>query len=97
MSRPLFSRTLPLSTVTPVVFMGLAIGLRALDGLVSAFEVNEGIELLKTGVLMHDPQWFRTMWDDQPGTLMWILSWLFRLTGPDVAIGRWWVIGVTAA
>ena len=77
--------------------MGLAIGLRALDGLVSAFEVNEGIELLKTGVLMHDTQWFRTMWDDQPGTLMWILSWLFRLTDPDVAIGRWWVIGVTAA
>lgn len=85
-----------LAWITPLLFGILAGALQAWIRPAGTFEVNEGIELLKVGVLKHDARWFRTMWDDQPGTLMWILSWIFHWTGPCVVAGRFLVIALNA-
>jgi len=47
--------------------------MRAVYGAHSPWEFNEALELLKVRVLLADPHWYRTMWDDQPATLMWML------------------------
>jgi len=82
--------------MTPLLFWGLAGTLQSWIQPAGIFEVNEGIELLKVGVLKHDALWFRSMWDDQPGTLMWILSWIFHWTGPSVIAGRFLVMALNA-
>ena len=50
--------------------------------------MNEALELLKVRVLMADWYWYRTMWDDQPATLMWMLHGWFSLTGASVEAAR---------
>ena len=55
-------------------FLGTLFWMRAVDGGHSPWEMNEALELLKVRVLMADSQWYRTMWDDQPATLMWMLT-----------------------
>jgi hypothetical protein len=62
--------------------------LRAVDGGHSPWETNEALELLKVRVLMADSQWYRTMWDDQPATLMWMLRGWFAVTGASVEASR---------
>jgi hypothetical protein len=57
--------------------------------------MNEALELLKVRVLMADAQWYRTMWDDQPATLMWMLRGWFSMTGASVEAARALVIGLT--
>ena len=37
---------------------------------------------------MADSQWYRTMWDDQPATLMWMLHGWFAVTGASVEAAR---------
>jgi hypothetical protein len=56
--------------------------------------MNEALELLKVRVLMADAQWYRTMWDDQPATLMWMLHGWFSMTGVSVEAARALVIGL---
>jgi hypothetical protein len=58
------------------------------DGVHSPWDTNEALELLKVRVLLSDPQWYRTMWDDQPATLMWMLRGWFAVTGASVEAAR---------
>ncbi len=67
--------------------------MRAVDGGHSPWEMNEALELLKVRVLLADPHWYRTMWDDQPATLMWMLRGWFAVTGASVAAARVLVTG----
>lgn len=69
-------------------FVATLIWMRAVDGGHSPWETNEALELLKVRVLLADPQWYRTMWDDQPATLMWMLRGLFAVTGASVESAR---------
>jgi hypothetical protein len=62
--------------------------MRAVDGGHSPWEMNEALELLKVRVLLADPHWHRTMWDDQPATLMWMLRGWFAVTGASVEAAR---------
>jgi hypothetical protein len=62
--------------------------MRAVDGGHSPWEMNEALELLKVRVLLADPHWYRTMWDDQPATLMWMLHGWFAVTGASVEAAR---------
>ncbi len=62
--------------------------MRAVDGGHSPWEGNEALELLKVRVLLADPHWYRTMWDDQPATLMWMLRGWFAVTGASVEAAR---------
>lgn len=62
--------------------------MRAVDGGHSPWEMNEALELLKVRVLLADPHWYRTMWDDQPATLMWMLRGWFAVTGASVEAAR---------
>ena len=75
-------------------FLGVLIWVRAVDGGHSPWEMNEALELLKVRVLMADAQWYRTMWDDQPATLMWMLHGWFSMTGASVEAARALVIGL---
>ena len=69
-------------------FVATLVWLRAVDGGHSPWEMNEALELLKVRVLMADSQWYRTMWDDQPATLMWMLRGWFAVTGASVEAAR---------
>ena len=69
-------------------FVAILVWLRAVDGGHSPWEMNEALELLKVRVLMADSQWYRTMWDDQPATLMWMLHGWFAVTGASVEAAR---------
>ena len=69
-------------------FVATLVWLRAVDGGHSPWETNEALELLKVRVLMADSQWYRTMWDDQPATLMWMLHGWFAVTGASVEAAR---------
>ena len=69
-------------------FVAILVWLRAVDGGHSPWETNEALELLKVRVLMADSQWYRTMWDDQPATLMWMLHGWFAVTGASVEAAR---------
>ena len=60
-------------------FLGVLIWVRVVPGGHSPWEMNEALELLKVRVLMADAQWYRTMWDDQPATLMWMLHGWFSI------------------
>ena len=62
--------------------------MQAVDGGHSPWEFNEALELLKVRVLLADPHWYRTMWDDQPATLMWMLHGWFAVTGASVEAAR---------
>ena len=68
--------------------MATLVWLRAVDEGHSPWEMNEALELLKVRVLMADWYWYRTMWDDQPATLMWMLHGWFSLTGASVEAAR---------
>ncbi len=69
-------------------FVAILVWLRAVDGGHSPWEMNEALELLKVRVLMADSQWYRTMWDDQPAILMWMLHGWFAVTGASVEAAR---------
>lgn len=69
-------------------FLGTSVWIWALDGGHSPWEFNEALELLKVRVLLADPHWYRTMWDDQPATLMWMLRGWFAVTGASVEAAR---------
>jgi hypothetical protein len=69
-------------------FLGTLVWMRAVDGGHSPWEMNEALELLKVRVLLADPHWYRTMWDDQPATLMWMLRGWFAVTGASVEAAR---------
>jgi hypothetical protein len=70
-------------------FFVVALGwMRAVDGGHSPWEGNEALELLKVRVLLANPDWYRTMWDDQPATLMWMLRGWFAVTGASVEAAR---------
>ena len=69
-------------------FVGTLVWVRAVDGGHSPWETNEALELLKVRVLLADPHWYRTMWDDQPATLMWMLRGWFAVTGESVEAAR---------
>jgi len=69
-------------------FLGALLWMRAVDGGHSPWEMNEALELLKVRVLLSDPQWYRTMWDDQPATLMWMLRGWFAVTGASLEAAR---------
>ena len=69
-------------------FVATLVWIRAVDGGHSPWETNEALELLKVRVLMADSQWYRTMWDDQPATLMWMLHGWFAVTGASVEAAR---------
>ena len=69
-------------------FLGTLVWMRAVDGGHSPWEGNEALELLKVRVLLADPYWYRTMWDDQPATLMWMLRGWFAVTGASVEAAR---------
>ena len=69
-------------------FVGTLAWVRAVDGGHSPWEINEALELLKVRVLLADPHWYRTMWDDQPATLMWMLRGWFAVTGASVEAAR---------
>jgi hypothetical protein len=69
-------------------FVATLVWIRAVDGGHSPWEMNEALELLKVRVLMADSQWYRTMWDDQPATLMWMLHGWFAVTGASVEVAR---------
>ena len=69
-------------------FVATLVWLRAVDGGHSPWETNEALELLKVRVLMADSLWYRTMWDDQPATLMWMLHGWFAVTGASVEAAR---------
>ena len=69
-------------------FLGTLVWMRAVDGGHSTWEMSEALELLKVRVLMADSQWYRTMWDDQPATLMWMLHGWFAATGASVEAAR---------
>ena len=69
-------------------FLGTLVWIRAVDGVHSPWDTNEALELLKVRVLLSDPQWYRTMWDDQPATLMWMLRGWFAVTGASVEAAR---------
>jgi|GEM_PF-1931300 len=62
--------------------------MRAVDGGHSPWEMNEALELLKVRVLLADPLWYQTMWDDQPATLMWMLRGWFAVSGASVEAAR---------
>ena len=68
--------------------MATLVWLRAVDEGHSPWDMNEALELLKVRVLMADWYWYRTMWDDQPATLMWMLHGWFSLTGASVEAAR---------
>ena len=76
-------------------FLGVLVWVRVVPGGHSPWEMNEALELLKVRVLMADAQWYRTMWDDQPATLMWMLHGWFSMTGASVEAARALVIGLT--
>ena len=69
-------------------FVGTLLWMWAVDGGHSPWEGNEALELLKVRVLLADPHWYRTMWDDQPATLMWMLRGWFAVTGASVEAAR---------
>ena len=69
-------------------FVATLVWLRAVDEGHSPWEMNEALELLKVRVLMADWYWYRTMWDDQPATLMWMLHGWFAVTGASVEAAR---------
>jgi hypothetical protein len=69
-------------------FVGTLLLMWAVDGGHSPWEGNEALELLKVRVLLADPHWYRTMWDDQPATLMWMLRGWFAVTGASVEAAR---------
>ncbi|MCX6870887.1 MAG: hypothetical protein NTY84_09715, partial [Verrucomicrobia bacterium] len=69
-------------------FVATLVWIRAVDGGHSPWETNEALELLKVRVLKADSQWYRTMWDDQPATLMWMLHGWFAVTGASVEAAR---------
>jgi hypothetical protein len=62
--------------------------MRAVDGGNSPWETNEALELLKVRVPLADPHWYRTMWDDQPATLMRMLRGWFAVTGSSAESAR---------
>ena len=76
-------------------FVATLVWVRAVPGGHSPWEMNEALELLKVRVLMADSHWYRTMWDDQPATLMWMLRGWFTVTGASVEAARALVIGLT--
>ena len=69
-------------------FVATLVWLRAVDGGHSPWEMNEALELLKVRALLADSHWYRTMWDDQPATLMWMLRGWFAVTGASVDAAR---------
>ena len=69
-------------------FLGTLVWIWAVDGGHLRWEGNEALELLKVRVLLADPCWYRTMWDDQPATLMWMLRGWFAVTGASVEAAR---------
>ena len=62
--------------------------MRAVDGGNSPWETNEALELLKVRVPLADLHWYRTMWDDQPATLMRMLRGWFAVTGSSAESAR---------
>ena len=80
-----------LAYLLPVLFV---VAVAVLCGRLPNFEFDpdEGGNLMKALLVQYGHPLYTEIWSDQPPLFTHALAWLFRLTGPSVASGRWLVM-----